>query len=264
MDQAHKCPFEAQFYAQIANMQLPEDAFEREPARKAKWRWEFLRRNSEYVADYQAIRKIRPSTELEFFYNGEICKLRNPSSLESIIWKERLKLIDFKLSDEINMELELVDKWSMPGLELLDPTMKFDEFDLETKKILVAILPNPVEVRLVPNEPSIHISVDYTMVNSLKECIDAVKREIHFYYDAFSQKGYLSCKEKMNYKPEQYKLYLAVGDMKAQNMKNWEIAAQLTPKEYKNNPESAIRNIAHYFKAYKDLVNGGFRNITWP
>ena len=67
-----------------------------------------------------------------------------------------------------------------------------------------------------------------------------------------------------------YDLILQVGRMKEhQHMTNQMIAKELFPRDFDNNnlnakPESKIRQISNYYKKYKELVNGGYKKITYP
>jgi len=62
-----------------------------------------------------------------------------------------------------------------------------------------------------------------------------------------------------------YDLLLMVGRMKKQqHLKNREIAEKIDPKKFRDNFESATRNISHLYKRYKELVNGGYKQITFP
>jgi hypothetical protein len=75
-------------------------------------------------------------------------------------------------------------------------------------------------------------------------------------------------------KPQTYwkdwKRILFVGDMKRSGKKRKEIAKGLTkegliePIRWKKRPESVIRSISADWKKYKYLVDGGYKDITYP
>lgn len=62
-----------------------------------------------------------------------------------------------------------------------------------------------------------------------------------------------------------YKVILTVGDMKEkENLTNQEIAKKIDPRKFNKNAESAIRNVSHLYKRYKELVAGGYKDMILP
>jgi len=229
-----------------------------------KWRWEFIRRNPQYRKDRQQyhdiIEEIECSSEYERTYKGDY-----------------IYYMPYKNSNESELtELtEIINRWDMKAF--LDPDKSLDEM-IETdstfvegewtqkdkKRALIFYL-NPSAVEIVEESETpkftkgkhLVIDIDFTKVNSFSSMREEVIHYVEMYYNDIyfpKKKRYMT----------DYQLILMVGDMKEkQKLKNRQIAEKIEPRRFRENPESAIRNVSYLFKRYKELVNGGYKSITF-
>jgi len=66
-----------------------------------------------------------------------------------------------------------------------------------------------------------------------------------------------------------YDVILMVGDLREEGLTYEQIAKKVFPRVFNINndnakPESAIRKVGQYFKKYRDLVNDGYKDVTFP
>ena len=133
------------------------------------------------------------------------------------------------------------------------------------------------------------LRIDFSKINSLKSCKKFVSELIESYFkQSKTQISKIKDTEFLGEKaslleftkePDQrnrqrymvdYALILQVGDMKEkQNMTNEQIAKDLYPRDFDINnenakPESKTRTVGHIYKSYKQLVDGGYKEISFP
>jgi len=80
--------------------------------------------------------------------------------------------------------------------------------------------------------------------------------------------------KKQNKKPKarkriDYDVILMVGDLRGEGLTYEQIAKQIFPRDFNINnenakPESAIRKVGQYYQKYRDLVNDGYKDVTFP
>lgn len=216
-----------------------------------KYRWEFLRRDPEFKKIFpKNYIKDRPDPNLPF---EEIWgSLDNNSGEElSEIIKRRLPLmavLDFQSAVQI-----IGDK----NLTKYAPYMKQGTITsynvLEHKK------------KVGVNE--LVLWIDLEKVNS----IDALKQEVlniidHYWVTYCSEFK----KARKSRKLIDYDIILKVGDLREKDeLKFQQIARRIFPRDFDENnesanPESAIKKVSNYYKKYRELVNGGWKNLTYP
>ena len=172
-----------------------------------------------------------------------------------------------ELRQEEENHRNFCEKYDLKEGALPDPDKSYDELAGTDEKpkfeFTDAIFASCISVTLPTNENNkISIEIDLAKVNSLKALKGCVSELIEMNYNAF-----------VDEKSQKYKFnpidVLTVGNMKNEKKKNQEIAQkvfprQCNPKNEKENTESAIRKVSHYYKRYKELINGGYRNLTFP
>jgi hypothetical protein len=234
-----------------------------------KYRWEFVRRNPEYIRAYEEAQKLAEALKLpktacseEFSYKAQ------PSAESKSEYRQRTK----ELCEPLGVNR--VDK---------DPRISFDQyFELwiehggkDTDDYYGAIEWFAMELGMWPPfnyqlEPSpdrfdrVTLSIDLTKVNSIDALRDYIADTIDWlwieYQTRFKQK-------KKTRKLTDYDLILQVGDMKdKEGLTERAIAKVLFPRDYKidnenANPETAERKVGQYYQKYKAIVNGGYRDF---
>jgi hypothetical protein len=270
----------------------------------SKWRWEFMRRNPEYIADYKEMSKLekkakhydedhvryhstaKDEKESSYCKKWEIRKMCDPDkSFDDLFPHIGVDLHDQELSGA-----ERVQKWAMK----LYSKHSIDQLGLDQGAINVihsggGILPDedswivsfPSNMKDDMSDNDLIISINFNKVNSLKTLQKEVSKLIETYYKApkmeiVKEKRKAKLKIKKPEKKHQkydidYDIIIKVGDWKEkEKKKNQQIARILFPSAFKDttneiaNPESAIRNVSHYYKRYKELINGGYKNISYP
>jgi hypothetical protein len=62
-----------------------------------------------------------------------------------------------------------------------------------------------------------------------------------------------------------YSVTLTIGDLRKNKKLTFkEIAKRVNPRGYRENPESTTRNVAASYERYRELVDGGYRDLTYP
>jgi hypothetical protein len=227
-----------------------------------KWRWEFLRRTEDYRINYQNYLEIRkskpPKEDLEGYAHP----------------------IPYTVSDGYtHIERAFCYNTGINLNYLPDPKKSFEELiskeknqgDTTERKKMIAIASNMFDWGAVkveyPNtilgrsKVIFNIVIDFRKQNS----IAALKTEVNNYIDK-QHDIYLNLphiKRKKQAYLIDYDVILQVGDMKEKSkLTNQEIAKRIDNRKYRDNPESATRNVSHLYKKYKELINGGFWNIS--
>ncbi len=254
----------------------------------ARWRWEFMRRNPEYIKDYHRFIEIQEQQDADETRKA-ICKkwsfgfgiMYDPNtSFEKVVCSNSKS----HQSDSLAWCRELLNKWLF-------------QKDLEHKAVQIVrsiFLPDG-RCGLCLNKISaddLFVKINLGEINSienLKKCVCDLIDE-HFYRgraiqsletlpaNDFGTEGptvYVNFvpEERKPRKGQKYKVdydsVLKVGDWKEKDgLTNQEIARKLFPESFKDsddeaaNPESAIRMVSHYYKRYKELVNGGYKKIS--
>lgn len=229
-----------------------------------KWRWEFMRRNLEVRKDYQKVKELRKKAAYPPDYRVE---------------KGNLVEYPYFSTPEGKKEREYCAKHDLSMSYFPDPDKRFDdliggkpEFDGE-RYIFTAkqawghlfarnLRPRSISFRYNPkNMNYVNIKIDFTKINSiaaLKNCVSAL-------LEKHSEKIMESEEAKEQKYMIDYEIILMVGELKEkQGLKDQEIAKKIDPNKFKENPQSATRNIGHLHKRYNELVNRGYKEITFP
>jgi len=105
------------------------------------------------------------------------------------------------------------------------------------------------------------ITIDLAKVNSIHALKHQISKEIE---DGFRQTNF----KKKTKKQIDYSVILMVGDLRADGLTYEQIAKKVFPQDFKNNlsskPESAVRKVGQYYATYKKLINGGYKDLTFP
>ncbi len=216
----------------------------------AKYRWEFMRRDPEYRRDWEKAQEIRKRVKLE-------------EGLKKVLEETGVMVYPPEYQEEYEQELALCKKYGL-GLDrayMFDPDKSFEELTEYSPDFYISMInPSAVTLSSPDKDPKkVRIDIDFNNVNSIAELIRHVSDRLQEHYETISQD------KTQRYGGIDYDLLLEVGDLKEkEHLKHQEVAQKIDPRKFRENPESAIRNVGHYYKHYKELVNGGYKDLTFP
>jgi hypothetical protein len=248
-----------------------------------KWRWEFMRRNSAYKKDYEKVRKLHSKAKYRPL---------------SIVEKE--KTIDGKTyiddydlycdTPEYQEEKKIAMKWGLNTI--LDPNQSFEEItgrqfckdetdwlhslcffdnefqDIHSKAVKVLNSQDRGEnkpwfvtrlgnIRNIDSYLDLHI--DFDKINSLSKLKKEISELVNEHYKAYQK---LQGKSQL-YTGIDYDLILKIGDMKDRESLTYnEIIEKVFPDDV--DPESARIKVIQHYNRYRELVDTGYINLTFP
>jgi hypothetical protein len=250
-----------------------------------KWRWEFLRRNKQYRKDFSKLKELRKTPNFDWVREKEFCKKWGLNS-------SRMPNPDKSFEEIIETKSDRQDTKSW-AKNLLNKRLFFEGLSPGAVKEIRSFAKADGTIGLQATEEDfvgkskLILSIDFNKVNSFNALQDVITELMKRKFDSigtqisdiketednFGEKTYEVTFSKKPKKSQtylvDYDIILQVGDMKEKGFKNREIAKELFPRQFNEdnenaNPESAIRKISNYWKKYRDLVNGGYSNITFP
>lgn len=217
-----------------------------------KYRWEFLRRDPEFMKIYpENYIRNRPDPNLSF---EEIW-----DSLDNKSNEEQMEILNRRIPLQAILELQ-------SAVQIITSKKKLTEYAPYMKQGTIVsynILEHKKDVGI--NE--LVIWIDLEKVNSIDALKNQVLNIIDHYWFTYSSEFK---KVKDSRKLIDYDIILKVGDLREKDkLKYQQIARQIFPRDFdanneSANPESAIKKVSNYYKKYKELVNGGWRNLTYP
>ena len=205
-----------------------------------RYRWEFMRRDPEYIKAYNEVKSSGKNEE----------RIRKKFGL-------RGKLINPKLSYN-----NLVKQFDGKGLFSVCP---------KSTNVLSLIswlgIKAPIQDYIEYNSNTLVIKIDFDNVNSIdvlkKKIIETINLRWNYYCERSKTK---------TRKITDYDLILKVGDLRENKKFTYkQIAQKLFPDDFVDdfsdesenaNPESAETKVKQYYKRYKELVNGGYRDFA--
>ena len=234
----------------------------------AKYRWEFMRRNSEYGKDFAEVEKVRKNVVL-------------PPHLKKIRDEWGFMIYPDGYEKEEKKERQLCNKHGLQTGTMLDPNKSFEDIvgpkppdvfpkgnrnitEQQFVGLFVASLINPptaLNLFFSQNDPEkVTIEIDFKLVNSIAMLNKRIEKEIQNHYD-----HELVNKSQTYMTVVGYDVYLRVGDLKRNDEKltNREIAEIVEPNRYEQNESSAVRAISDYYERYLYFVNGGYKSMTF-
>ena len=198
----------------------------------AKYRWEFMRRSLEYRKAYdelQQYQKDSTHSEIKKAYTG----------------------------------LRYMYQWGFypKGSKFPNPYNSFEEefkpeevgkyFD---RSYTVSMSADVLAISINLNEINSVHEIKTRMAEDFEKALELMKKE--------------------NKKPKarkriDYDIILMVGDLRGEGLTYEQIAKKIFPRDFNINnenakPESAIRKVGQYCQKYKDLVNDGYKDVTFP
>ena len=197
-----------------------------------KYRWEFMRRSPEYRKMYD---------ELQKYYNDK-------------------KIAEYK---RVYTYLQYLYRWGLyPGCSRFPNP--YNSFEEEFKPEEVPKYFNR-SYNSVISANVLGISINLNEVNSVHEIKTRMVEDF--------EKA-LELMKKQNRKPKarkriDYDVILMVGDLREEGLTYEQIAKKIFPRDFNINnenakPESAIRKVGQYYQKYKNLVNDGYKDVTFP
>ena len=198
-----------------------------------KYRWEFWRRNPEFRKAYD---------ELQNYLNDD----------------------NHSYEDKGYMSLKITYAWGFypVGGRFPNPYKTFEE-EFEPEEVHKFF--NKSYVSFV-SDKTLSISIKLDEINSVHEIKNLMLSDI--------QKGLELMKKNKKRRPKAKKkvvfdVILMVGDLREEGLTYEQIAKKLFPRDFNINnenakPESAIRKVGQYYQKYKDLVNDGYKDVTFP
>jgi hypothetical protein len=218
-----------------------------------KYRWEFMRRDPEYIRAYNDIMELEGKVQDK--------SDQNIDSIEATL-DEKIKKY-YRL-----FELSVPFFW--------DPNKTFEKvtkinYEAESPGLTQAIFysthdQKPVKIYTkygsqdVPRD-IILMEIDFTKVNS----IDALKKSVIDQIDFYWKNDYLQrLPERIKVNKVNFDKIIEVGDLKKSNHKiTWrEIAAKTFPDD--SDSESAIMKAKQHYSRYEELTHGGWRDLRFP
>jgi hypothetical protein len=220
----------------------------------ACWRWEFARRNPEVKNAYRKALEMRERS-------GVFQKGRSAEECLSL----------YSLSPEGKWEIRKCEELGLFGKFMTNRDKSFVETlggsDLFNRG---QFPPSPLWSHFVKVDCDgrfFEIRIDFTKVRSISALKQVMTGILDLHWKEFYEYQF-----KRKYKPEavnrrdiDYDLILTIGKLREdEKLKYREIAGRAFPEAYRMNPESAERNAKRYYDSFKELVNGGYRDLTYP
>ena len=106
------------------------------------------------------------------------------------------------------------------------------------------------------------IEIDFKKINSITSLKEYVKELISSHYSVLRKLKEMPAKRKRNMRD--YDKILKIGNLREHGDKFETIAAEIDLKRYNSNPYSAVTNVKTLYKEYAELVNGGWKELTFP
>jgi len=197
-----------------------------------KYRWEFMRRSPEYRKMYD---------ELQKYYNDK-------------------KIAEYK---RVYTYLQYLYRWGLyPGCSRFPNP--YNSFEEEFKAEEVPKYFNRSYSSIISADV-LGISINLMEINSVHEIKTRMVEDF--------EKA-LELMKKQNKKPKarkriDYDVILMVGDLRGEGLTYEQIAKKIFRRDFNINnenakPESAIRKVGQYYQKYKNLVNDGYKDVTFP
>jgi hypothetical protein len=263
------------------------------------WRWEFMRRNPEYRKDWEHVSRLPQKNDFSQIRtkkkkgksgSGPLATGRDEYAITPQRKEERnicerwgvAKMIDPNISllnllendaGENSSEMQRLLAWAtaIHALHSLEQGAVFVDGDFESQDSIGMTFKGSDErghTEVQSGYSRIRLSIDFTRVNSLSQLKAEVNELLGFHFSNFVKRQKRSAR-KQTYNVD-FRTLLRVGEMKEkERLTNQQIAKKIFPNDFKGeqwgrNPESAIRKVSHYSKRYKELVNGGYKDLTFP
>jgi hypothetical protein len=215
------------------------------------YRWEFMRRDPEYIKAYNEILELQSQVQS----NQDADDIKMSSALE-----EKMSLFPKKF------DMFLPNLW--------DPNKTFDEITNKGKEsaafaeavLYTSIGQSPISIisriggKNVPKD-HLWLQIDFNKINS----IDALKKAVIDHIDFYWKNDYLKrLPERIKVNKVKFDKIIEVGDLKKSNHRiTWkDIAAKAFSEE--TDSESAIMKAKQHYSRYEELINGGWRNLRFP
>jgi hypothetical protein len=177
-------------------------------------------------------------------------------------------------TSEGKKELEYCEKYKLSSGFLPDPEKSYadlfgtkpegkkGEIRFNFSQILAhykmfVLKPKAVKLDSSEDKTQINIAIDFNEVNS----IDSLKIYVSDLIEEYAIKK-LPQKSKL-YMTTEFDKILRIGDMREiHKLKRAEVAKQEYPDD--ESPESALTKVSYNHERYQNLINGGYKNITFP
>ena len=205
-----------------------------------KYKWEFMRRSAEFRSVYAEYQTARESGQLLPY----ILK-------ENLIPRILTRLLSrFGYSPDIS---------GYPRVPNPDKTFE-EEFKPEE---VPDFFDKSYDISISNNVLRITINLDE--INSVHEIKTRMLADFEEALGLMKQSG----KKPKSRKRIDYDAILKVGDLKEEGLTYQQIAKRIFPRDFNNNnekanPESAIRKVGQYYQKYRELVDGGYKDVTFP
>ena len=218
-----------------------------------KYRWEFMRRDPEYIRAYNEITELAGKAHNQTGHHIE--------NIETI------------LADKIKEYCKALELF-MPIL--LDPNKSFEElneinYEADSPGLNQAVFhtihdQQPVKIYSQYGGEDIPkgillLEIDFDRVNS----IDALKKTVIDKIDFYWKNDYLQrLPQRIKVNKVNFERILQVGDLKRSLPRlSWkEIASETFPDD--SDSDSAIMKAKQHYSRYEELINGGWRNLKFP
>lgn len=244
------------------------------------WAWAFLRRNTDYRADYERFAAL-PSY---YSHGGKTSKwsgrspaddddmaLRycDPPALPGETWKQYWVRVKDKVVDEMPLEAFLMNKWGVVTLE--NPA--------DEEALIGSLIETPPEVIEIPRaEPSgtgywsewmpsadgrEHVTIRFDLRFSVEKQIDRAQEILLERIEDLSQSNFPLERIKSGGKHRDFlPKYLRAFDANWQGATNAEIGKKLFPKKYgEESGDSLKAAVRRAIANGTNLVNGGYKDL---
>lgn len=218
-----------------------------------KYRWEFMRRDPEYIRAYNEIMELERKDQDQSGQDIESIEVALDEKIKKYYRLFELSMPFFWDSNKPFEEITKINyEAESPGLT---KAVFYSTHDQNSVKIFTKYGSQDVPRDILLME------IDFTKVNS----IDALKKLVIDQIDFYWKNDYLRrLPERIKINKVNFDKILQVGDLKKSHSRlSWkDIATKTFPDD--SDFESAIMKAKQHYSRYEELINGGWRDLRFP
>jgi hypothetical protein len=200
-----------------------------------KYRWEFMRRNTDFRRAYD-----------------EYLKIKESDNENERVWGV------YRLLYQWGYYPVTISSPRFPN-----PNNSFEE-EFKPEEIPFFFKNCYTYVATISNDEVLQINIDMRQFKSVAEIKKRIIRDFELALKMMKKSGKIpETRNKVD-----FDIVLMVGDLKEEGLTYQQIAKRIFPRDFninneKANPESAIRKAGQYYQKYRKLVDGGYKDIIY-
>jgi hypothetical protein len=221
----------------------------------ARYRWEFMRHNPEYIKAYEKVKILRSET--------------NPSP-DKVIKTKHTVNYPYLGTEEAKTEKKLCEKFGLYSDCMVNPEMSFNELrkspdSMEKNCFFMRTFWQHWATRERDGSHLV-IDIDFSKINSLEN----LKVELNALLDLEYKDIYKEYLKNIYQQSEGSKRIreldttLKVGRLRLKGKRNVDIANELIQKDYEDGDKDAEIKANKYYNKFKKLISGGYKELTYP